>query len=159
MQRYLKLTNQLVSNFDRVEFAQVPRDQNTEADEVARNALTDNQAKMTDWKLEEQNSPSIEEFQTFLVHTRIGWTSLILSYLKDGRLPPNPNEAKKIQKWAARFTVLNDKLYKRGFSQSYLRCIKEEEAKYVLKEFHGGICGDHMGAKSLTRKIMRVGYF
>ena len=83
MQRYLKLTNQLVSNFDRVEFAQVPRDQNTEADEVARNALTDNQAKMTDWKLEEQNSPSIEEFQTFLVHTHARWTSPILSYLKD----------------------------------------------------------------------------
>ena len=38
MQRYLKLTNQLVSKFDRVEFAQVPRDQNAEADKVARSA-------------------------------------------------------------------------------------------------------------------------
>ena len=56
--------------------------------------------------------------------------------------------------------VLNDELYKRGFSQPYLRCVKEEEeAKYVLEEVHGGICGDHMGAKSLARKIMRVGYF
>jgi len=41
MQRYLKLTNQLASNFDRVEFAQVPRNQNTKADEVARNASAD----------------------------------------------------------------------------------------------------------------------
>ena len=89
MQRYLKLTNQLVSKFDWVEFAQVPQDQNAEADEVAINASIDNQAMVIDWKLEEQNSPSIEEFQTFPVHTRIGWTSLILSYLKDGRLPPN----------------------------------------------------------------------
>ena len=56
--------------------------------------------------------------------------------------------------------VLNDELYKRGFSQPYLRCVEEEEeAKYVLEEVHGGICGDHMGAKSLARKIMRVGYF
>ena len=69
-------------------------------------------------------------------------------------------EAKQIKKRAARFTVLNDELYKRGFSQPYLRCVKEEEeAKYVLEEVHGGICGDHMGAKSLARKIMRVGYF
>ena len=89
MQRYLKLTNQLESKFDWVEFAQVTWDQNAEADEVAINASIDNQAKVIDWKLEERNSPSIEEFQTFLVHTRIGWTSLILSYLKDGRLPPN----------------------------------------------------------------------
>ena len=41
MQRYLKLTNQLVSKFDRVEFAKIPRDQNAKADEVARNASSD----------------------------------------------------------------------------------------------------------------------
>ena len=55
--------------------------------------------------------------------------------------------------------MLNEKLYKRDFSQPYLRCVEEEEAKYVLEEVHGGICGDHMRAKSLARKIMRVGYF
>ena len=98
MQRYLKPTNQLVSKFDRVEFAQVPRDQNVEADEMAKSASIDNQAKVIDWKFEEQNSPNIEEFQTFLMHTHVGWTSLILSYLKDGRLPPNPDEAKQIWK-------------------------------------------------------------
>ena len=62
MQKYLKLTNQLVSNFDRVEFVQIPRDENVEADEVAQSASTDDQAKVTDWRLEEQNSPSIKEF-------------------------------------------------------------------------------------------------
>ena len=35
MQKYLKLTNQLVSAFNYVEFIQIPRDQNAEADEVA----------------------------------------------------------------------------------------------------------------------------
>ena len=35
MQKYLKLRNQLVSNFDRVEFVQIPRNENAEADEVA----------------------------------------------------------------------------------------------------------------------------
>ena len=83
----------------------------------------------------------------------------ILLFLQDGRLPPNPEKAKKIQKRAARFTVLNDKLYKREYSQPYLRCIEEEEAKYVLEEVYEGVCGDHMGAKSLVRKIMKTGYF
>ena len=41
MQRYLKLTSQLVSKFNRVEFAQIPRDQNAKADEVARSASSD----------------------------------------------------------------------------------------------------------------------
>ena len=61
MQKYLKLVNQLVSTFLHAEFVQIPRDQNTEADEVARSALADNRDKMNDWKLEEQNSPSIKE--------------------------------------------------------------------------------------------------
>ena len=56
------MTNQLVSKFDRVEFAQVPRDQNAEVDEVARSVSMDNQAKLTNWRLEEHNFSSIEEF-------------------------------------------------------------------------------------------------
>ena len=40
-----------------------------------------------------------------------------------------------------------------------MRCVEEEEAKYVLEEVHKGVCGDHMGAKSLVIKIMKVGYF
>ena len=97
--------------------------------------------------------------QNFSVHTRQGWTSSILSFLKDGRLPSDTEEARKVRKRAARFTILNDQLYRRGFSQPYLRCLEEDEARYVLKEVHGGICGDHMGLKSLVRKIMQAGYF
>ena len=61
MQKYLKLVNQLVSTFLHTEFVQIPKDQNTEADKVARSASTDNQDDMNDWKLKEQNSPSIKE--------------------------------------------------------------------------------------------------
>jgi len=55
--------------------------------------------------------------------------------------------------------MLNEKLYKKGFSQPYLRCVEVEEAKYILEEVHKGICRDHMGARSLVGKIMRAGYF
>ena len=48
-----ELTNQLVSRFDRVEFAQIPQDQNVEVDEVARNASLDDQVKVINWRLEE----------------------------------------------------------------------------------------------------------
>ena len=42
MQKYLKLTNQLVSTFNHAEFVQIPQDQNAEADKVARSASTKN---------------------------------------------------------------------------------------------------------------------
>ena len=78
----------------------------------------------------------------------------IISYLQDRHLPPNTEEAKKIRKRAARFTILNDALYKRGFSMPYLKCVNEEEARYILEEIHGGVCGDHVGLRSLVNKVV-----
>ena len=83
----------------------------------------------------------------------------ILSFLQDGQLPPNIKEAKKVRKRTTRFTILNDALYKRGFSMIYLKCVNKSEAKYILEEVHARICGDHAGPRSLVSKIIRTGYF
>ena len=84
MQKYLNLVNQLVSTFLYAEFIQIPRDQNTKAEKIARSASMHNLGNMNDWKLEEQNSPSIMEFQTFSIQNSSGWTNPILSFLQDG---------------------------------------------------------------------------
>ena len=54
---------------------------------------------------------------------------------------------------------MNDALYKRGFSMPYLKCVKEDKAKYILKEVHKGVCGEHIGLRFLVSKIIRTGYF
>ena len=41
----------------------------------------------------------------------------------------------------------------------YLKCVDEEEAKYILKEIHEGVCKDHAGPRSLVSKVIRTGYF
>ena len=55
--------------------------------------------------------------------------------------------------------ILNDALYKRGFSMPYLKCVDKDEAKYILKEIHEGICGDHAGPKSLVSKVIQTDFF
>ena len=50
--------------------------------------------------------------------------------------------------------ILNDTLYKRGFSMLYPRCVNEEEAKYILEKIHEGICRDHVGLRSLISKVI-----
>ena len=85
--------------------------------------------------------------------------TLIISFLQDGHLPQDVEEAKKARKRAARFTILNDILYKRGFSMPYLKCINEEEFEYILKEIHEGVCGDYAGPRSLVSKVVRTSYF
>ena len=83
----------------------------------------------------------------------------IVSFLQDGHLPKDADAARKIRKKAARFTILNSVLYKRGFSMSYLKCVNDDKAKYILEEIHKGICGDHAGPRSLVSKVIRTGYF
>ena len=83
----------------------------------------------------------------------------IISFLQDECLPQEVEEAKKVKKRAARFTILNDTLYKRGFSMPYLKCVDEEEAKYILEEIHEGVCDDHASPRSLVSKVFRIGYF
>lgn len=83
----------------------------------------------------------------------------ILSYIKDGQLPSDPSEAKKVRVRAARFTIVNSKLYKRGFSLPYLKCLDPEDAAYVLQEIHEGVYGNHLGSRSLVRKKIKASYF
>nr|XP_023909274.1 uncharacterized protein LOC112020937 [Quercus suber] len=157
MQKYLKLTNHLTKEFEKVEFIQIPRSQNRATDEVSKIASSDGAESKTDLMMETQRNPSIEEILTFAVRGESSWMTPIMSFLQDGRLPQDTDEARKIKKRAVRFTILNDALYKRGFSMPYLRCVDEGEVEYILREVHEGICGDHAGPRSLVRKIMRTG--
>ena len=60
----------------------------------------------------------------------------IVSYLKDGKLPEGKDEAKKLRIRAARYVLIDEVLYKSGFSQPYLRCLDPHKANYVLREIH-----------------------
>ncbi|KAL2492126.1 Integrase H2C2 domain-containing protein [Abeliophyllum distichum] len=40
-----------------------------------------------------------------------------------------------------------------------LRCVRVNEADYILREVHEGICGNHSGGLALAQKILKQGYF
>ena len=83
----------------------------------------------------------------------------IMSYLKDGRLSKAKDEARKLRVRAAKYVLLDEVLYKRGFSQPYLRYLAPDEANYMLREVHEGVYGNHLGARSLIHKVVRAGYY
>ena len=93
------------------------------------------------------------------IENRENWMALIISYLKDRKLSERKDEARKLRLRAARYVLVDEVLYKRGFSQPYLRCLVPDEANYVLREVHEGACGNHSGARSLIHKVVRAGYY
>ena len=129
------------------------------ADEIAKMASLEEGSTSMDLNMEVQKRPSIEEVPTFVIQSTNSWMTLIVSFLQDGRLPQDAEEAKKIKKRVVRFTILNDTLYKRGFSMPYLKCVDEDEAKYILEEIHEEVCRDHVGPRSLVSKVIRTSYF
>ena len=89
------------------------------------------------------------------------WITPIVIYLKDERLPEDKDKdkARKLTIRAAKYVLIDEVLYKWGFSQPYLRCLALDESNYVLREIHEGVCGNHSGVKALVHKVARVGYY
>ena len=83
----------------------------------------------------------------------------IVGYLKEGKLTQGRDEACKLKIKSTKYILMDEVLYKRGFSQPYLRCLAPDEANYVLREVHEGACGNHSGASSLVHKVVRAGYY
>ena len=78
----------------------------------------------------------------------------ILKYLKEGVLPEDRKEAKSLKFRVMNYTIINDMLYKRGFTFPYLRCLVPEEDTRVLEELHEGECSNHIKSQSLYIKAL-----
>ncbi|XP_075665563.1 uncharacterized protein LOC142635258 [Castanea sativa] len=132
------------------QITQVPREENLEVDEIVRLASSDTNGGQLGLYMEVQHHPSIEGFDVTYIQSRGSWMDPIITYMRDDNLPTDPSEARKFKVRSSRFTILNDELYKRGFSQPYLKCLNPEDAAYVLSEIHEGFCGNHFGPWSLV---------
>uniref|UniRef100_A0A2N9I8K3 Uncharacterized protein n=1 Tax=Fagus sylvatica TaxID=28930 RepID=A0A2N9I8K3_FAGSY len=156
MIKYLKLVRNAIKWFDEVRLVQIPHEQNTEADALAKLASSD---EATDQYIEVQHSPSHLEEELSPINVSNSWMTPIVNYLEDETLPSDPVEARKLKVRSTRFVLIQGVLYKRGFSLPYLRCLDKAEADYVMREVHEGICGNHSGARSLVHKLVRAGYY
>uniref|UniRef100_A0A2N9GJ57 RNA-directed DNA polymerase n=1 Tax=Fagus sylvatica TaxID=28930 RepID=A0A2N9GJ57_FAGSY len=134
----------------------IPREENEAADRLARLASS---GVEIDGFVEIQGRPSTEEETINPISFTTTWMLPIIRYLKEGTLPADRAEAHKLRIRASRFQLLGGILYKMGFSRPHLRCLSPEEANYVIREVHEGVCGNHSRARSLAHKLTRAGYY
>ncbi|RDX76936.1 hypothetical protein CR513_43023, partial [Mucuna pruriens] len=84
---------------------------------------------------------------------------LIATFFRTGGVPNDPLEAKKLRRKAAKYTLISQKLYKRGFSYPLLKYLDHDEVEYAMKEIHERVCGTHIGSQALVNKIARAGCY
>ena len=156
MRKYLSRVMRFMKRFEKADFVQIPREENVEVDTIAKEASTNESMDESD---EVQYMPSIDISEVQQVDNRGNWMTPIISYLKDGRLSEEKDEARKLRVRSVRYVLMDEVLYRRGFSQPYLRCLASDETNYVLREVHEGACGNHLGARSLVHKVVRAWYY
>ena len=158
---YLKKERELLKKFIQVHVKHVPRAENSRAYALAKLATTSQEDLGRLIPVEHLPEPSISidngEVSPMMSKTR--WMDPIWDYLVDGTFPSDPKEASKLRARSARVTVQLGTLYKRGFSMPILKCVGKEDANYILREVHVGICGNHIGARTLAGKTLRQGYY
>ena len=158
---YLKKVRELFKKFIRVQVGHVPRVENMRAYALAKLATASQEDLDRPIPIEHLPEPSVnvDNEEVSPVMSEPSWMDPMWDYLVDGILPSDPKEASKLRTRSTRFTIHQGTLYKRGFSTPILKCVGKEDANYVLKEVHEGICGNHIGARSLEAKTLRQGYY
>ena len=158
---YLKKVRELLKKFIRVQLKHVPRAENSRTDASAKLATASQEdlGRLIPIEHLPEPSVSVDNEEVSPMMSELSWMDPIWDYLIDGTLLSNPKEASKLRARSARFTIHRGTLYKRGFSVPILKCVGKEDANYILREVHEGICGNHIGARTLAGKTLRQGYY
>ena len=81
MKKYLEMELRLVKKFEKTDFVQIPREENMEADTLAKEVSANKAVYEFD---EIQYIPSIDILEVQQVESRGNWMTPIISYLKEG---------------------------------------------------------------------------
>ncbi|XP_027067611.1 uncharacterized protein [Coffea arabica] len=153
----------LAKQFQSLEFRHLPRARN-----VFANALT-TLSSMIQYLDELEIEPIRIQLQDKPAHCWVvdkasdksPWYNDIKEFIKTGSYPPkaSANDKGFLCRMVSKVFLNGEILYKRTSDLSLLRCIDEDEAQYMMKEVHSGVCEPHMNEHLLAKKIMRTGYF
>jgi hypothetical protein len=87
------------------------------------------------------------------------WAEPFSNYLITGDLPQYKAEARRIQRRAGAYTIINSELYKRSVLGIFQKCIEPEEGIELLREIHQGKCGHHASSRALVAKAFHHGFY
>ncbi|GKU89583.1 hypothetical protein SLEP1_g3707 [Rubroshorea leprosula] len=161
MVKYAALVAELKCKFQKFCLSKIPRAENEQADSLSKFASNSSLSSRSVF-VEVLDEPSFMKPRVMEISTNPStpsWTDSIISFLRDGIVPEDRQEAMKLRKKASRYTLVDGVLYKRSFSLPLLWCLNPYEAEYALREVHEGIYESHVGARTLAHKALRQGYY
>ncbi|XP_059669890.1 uncharacterized protein LOC132315551 [Cornus florida] len=155
MKTYLHKIEDIKGFLKKFSIHRIPREENAQADALARLATTEEDKAIPVGYLDEPSTVWDWPQKIHQLAYGMEWAEPIIRYIENEELPQDRMEARKIRMRAAKYSLVDGVLYKKGFSLPYLRCVSIDEANYILKDIHEGLCGNHAGGRSLAHKAIR----
>jgi len=157
LHKYLAMVKERIGNFDSVEIIHIPREQYKTSDVLSKLSSTRTNKINHSFIQDTLEKPS---YGTSAIKVAMAepaprtWMTPIKAYIDEGKLADDPLEAKTIKRRACKHTIIEEWLFKRGFSSPLLKYLNPDEALYALEEVHEGIVDQHLGGQTLTRKLL-----
>jgi hypothetical protein len=140
----------------------IERAKNTKVDELAK-ATARKAALQLDvfFQVIEDPSVKIVEPEPRMINVVQGehWRAPILAYLHHHYEADNSIELTRMQKRVKAYQIIGDELYKTSVTGPLHHCLSKDEGKELLTQIHSGVCGGHIGARALTVKVFRKGFY
>jgi hypothetical protein len=87
------------------------------------------------------------------------WAEAFSNYLITRDLPQDEVEARRLQRRAGAYTIINSELYKRSVSGVFQKYIEPKEGIELLREIHQGECRHHASSRALVAKAFHHGFY
>ncbi|XP_077223450.1 uncharacterized protein LOC143857062 [Tasmannia lanceolata] len=153
MIKYIGKVRKEISAFEEFQIVQIPRTMNPRADALSKMASSGIVESGNIFN-EILSQPSVEEKEILQIGEEPSWMDPIVRYLRDGTLPSDKKEARRLIAKAAHYIFDGQALYKRSFSWPLLKCLQSTAAELAMREVHEGICDDHSSGKVLGHKLL-----
>ncbi|XP_022041452.1 uncharacterized protein LOC110944036 [Helianthus annuus] len=160
MAQYVAKVKETAEAFRSFNLDYIPRGRNRKSDALSKldSVAFDHLAREV--KVEVLTSPSLGTEELIMIeNTQETWMTPIIRFLKDGMLPEGDWAARKVRVKALTYELIDGELYRRSYLGPSLKCVDNEEAKYMIREIHEEICGMHSGTRTVVAKAMNVGFY
>ncbi|XP_076913623.1 uncharacterized protein LOC143572317 [Bidens hawaiensis] len=160
MASYLSQAKDLIQQFSSFNIFHIKRSENKSADALSNLASKNFENFAKDIRVEVLDHPSVPQNQVLVILTGVeSWMTPIRAYLSSGALPAEKAEARNIKHKTLNYQLNDGVLYQRSFLGPLLYCVDVEDANYLIREIHEGICSLHVGPRMTVAKIMNAGYY
>jgi hypothetical protein len=154
--KYLAEVRNIERRFQGFTIKHLPRKRNGEADELAKKAKR-GEVMPPDVLFEILTVPSIkpdkQPLSTVNAIASLDWRTPIIAFLRGHYESVKAHDMKRMQARAKGYVLKGDNLFKLGVCAPLLKCITQEQGIELLREIHSGMCGSHIAARALARKL------